>query len=399
MAKWKKLFAGSWKKELLMSFFGTTLSIVFTFGTASYLERKQQRADGRQMAMMIILDIEKTAQRFDKLAKQEEAYFTMTQAVLAHLDDIRSFSQDTLNYVLNYITDRNDNPFSFDDSSEQIILSSPDVWKNIDNAHFCALVQHFFYHRRSVFDNLREDYFYSKPINNEEIRQFKMVHKDVNFEFDIYLAERLTRPEVAYYLNGSFQRIERYNSFKAYFSDYADNCKFMMDISDEEYNAYIAQQIHSGHRVKSKQLYGTWLEKSNDSDERIKITFAKDHTFTSTYSFFISHPYYAGRIEVIVHQTGTWQLQGDSLVETYKSAYEYDFDRSAITILPDKQHEADSIISEWEVYYKEVQQTAADQPDNDTHLFVAIDGSGRRIKLVPPADATDQSVSYMTKQN
>ena len=69
-----------------MSFFGTTLSIVFTFGTASYLERKQQREDGRQTAMMVILDIEKTAQKFDKFAKQEEADFAMTQAVLARIN-------------------------------------------------------------------------------------------------------------------------------------------------------------------------------------------------------------------------------------------------------------------------------------------------------------------------
>jgi len=399
MAKWKKLFAGSWKKELLMSFFGTTLSIVFTFGTASYLERKQQRADGRQTAMMVIIDIEKTANRFNTLAKREERNFAMTQTVLARINEINSIGHDTLNHVLNYITDLNDNPFSYDDSSERVIFSSQEVWKDIDNARFMDLIQHFFYRRREVLAYLKEADLYTKPISGNEVRTFIMGHDDVNFDFATYLVERLTLPQVTYYLNSSFQRIEHYKSYQADFTNYANNCKFMMDISDEEYNAYVAQQLHSGHRVKPKQLYGTWLEKSTNSDETETVCFAKDHTFTNTNSFFIAHPHYAGRIEVIVHQTGTWQLQGDSLLLTFRSAYEYDFDRSAITILPDKQHEADSIISEWEAYYKEVQQAAADQPDWDNHLFVAIDGSGRRIKLVPPADATDQSVSYMTKQN
>lgn len=382
-----------------MSFFGTTLSIVFTFGTASYLERKQQRADGRQTAMMVIIDIEKTANRFNTLAKREERNFAMTQTVLARINEIHSIGQDTLNHVLNYITDLNDNPFSYDDSSERVIFSSQDVWKNIGNARFMDLIQHFFYRRREVLAYLKKADLYTKPISEDEIHSFIKGQDDVKFDYATYLAERLTRPEVTYFLTGSFQRIEQYKTYQADFTNYANNCKFMMDISDEEYNAYLAQQLHSGRRVKQKQLYGTWIAKSTDSDEKEVVVFIENHTFTNTNTFFIAHPFYAGRIEVTMHQTGTWQLQGDSLLLTFKSAYEYDFDRSAITILPDKQHEADSIIGEWEAYYKEVQQAAADQPDWDNHLFVAIDGSGRRIKLVPPADATDQSVSYMTKQD
>lgn len=399
MAKWKKLFAGSWKKELLMSFFGTTLSIVFTFGTASYLERKQQRADGRQTAMMVIHDMENTAWIFEYYAQREETNYAMAQYVLEHMDCINRISQDTLSRVLNYIVRHNENAFTFDDSSEKIFHSSQDVWKNINNANFIDNVQQFFYKRRYLFESLNQNDLYIPPVPCREMAQFTIKYNIINFDFAKFLSERLTRPEVTYFLTGSFQRIEHYKSYQADFTKYADNCKFMMDISDEEYNAYVAQQLHSGHQVKPKQLYGTWIAKSSDSDSKEVLVFAKDHTFTNTSSLFNSHPYCAGRIEMTIHQTGTWQLQGDSLLLTFRSAYEYDFDRSAITILPDKQHEADSIISEWEAYYKEVQQAAADQPDWNNHLFVAIDGSGRRIKLVPPADAPDQSVSYMTKQN
>ena len=72
LPKFEALKGISWAKELLLSFIGTTLSIVLTFGTAHFVEQKQNREAGRQTAMMVIHDIENTADLFTSWEKEEE---------------------------------------------------------------------------------------------------------------------------------------------------------------------------------------------------------------------------------------------------------------------------------------------------------------------------------------
>ena len=77
--KWQTITSAAWAKELLMTFIGATLSIILTFGTAHFVDQKQQREDARQMAMMVIHDIDNTAQRFKDYAKIEELYYNNAQ--------------------------------------------------------------------------------------------------------------------------------------------------------------------------------------------------------------------------------------------------------------------------------------------------------------------------------
>lgn len=45
-------------KELLMTFLGTTISIVLTFGTSALLDNHQKAAQQRQTAIMSVYDID-----------------------------------------------------------------------------------------------------------------------------------------------------------------------------------------------------------------------------------------------------------------------------------------------------------------------------------------------------
>ena len=49
----RDLTGKGWIKELLMTFLGTTISIVLTFGTTAYLEDRQTVQARRMMAMTI----------------------------------------------------------------------------------------------------------------------------------------------------------------------------------------------------------------------------------------------------------------------------------------------------------------------------------------------------------
>ena len=44
-------------RQLLLTILATTISIILTFGTAAYLEHKQQQKNRRQITLMVISDI------------------------------------------------------------------------------------------------------------------------------------------------------------------------------------------------------------------------------------------------------------------------------------------------------------------------------------------------------
>ena len=48
---------GGWKKELLLSVVATTISIALTFGTASYIEKQQQKENRKEVAILIVNDL------------------------------------------------------------------------------------------------------------------------------------------------------------------------------------------------------------------------------------------------------------------------------------------------------------------------------------------------------
>ena len=53
----RKLTGSSMLRELLLTTLATTISIVLTFGTAAFLEHKQQEKNRRQITLMVISDI------------------------------------------------------------------------------------------------------------------------------------------------------------------------------------------------------------------------------------------------------------------------------------------------------------------------------------------------------
>jgi len=75
-------------KELLMSVIGTTISIVLTFGTAYLIDNHQRKAEGRDIAMMVIHDIDQYVEIFRDEAKEDTERHDLTMYVLEHIDSI-----------------------------------------------------------------------------------------------------------------------------------------------------------------------------------------------------------------------------------------------------------------------------------------------------------------------
>ena len=219
MPKWQTIKSASWAKELLLTFAGATLSIILTFGTAHFVDQKEQKAEGRQTAMMVIHDMENSAEIFREYVKQEEQCFNTSQYVRENKHDMDAIGVDSLLAFVTYVTASAGQNYVFDDSSERTFFSSQDAWRNINNAAFIDAVQDFYHHRRVIYSVLNKDYLFSKPVSNGEYYQLLLESpnwQELDTAFWVNCAKRyVERKDVDIYVGYSFVR-------RRYFNEYAD---------------------------------------------------------------------------------------------------------------------------------------------------------------------------------
>lgn len=397
---WRKIGWGGMAKELVLTFIGTTLSIVLTFGTAHYLEQKQLRADGRQTAMMVIHDMETCADKIESYVKDEEDGFQKTQYVIEHLDQIKSISEDTLRDAYFYITQTYRLPlYRYDDSNEKLFLSSQDVWKNINNATFMDLAQRFFYVRRNFYEELNNRDVFTKPISYDELIEYADKAHAAQFSFSNYLPERIIRPDVAYFLSCFQSRMLRLSEISSRTRDYAKRCKFIMDISDAELKAYLDERKHGGHPLKKRKMIGTWIIQEN-LDHYDYAELKADNSLISHSVFHLAHPYFVGRADFIYSYAGTWEIKGDSFIMCIDSVVEFALDTTQIHIIPDKEKEARPLIAGW-IDYMKMKQEEFGQMDTIMRSSWAayMDDNGEKIEIWRiEEESGEESCSYLIKK-
>ena len=397
---WRNLQWGGIAKELVLTFVGTTLSIVLTFGTAHYMEQKQLRADGRQTAMMVIHDMENSAELFEQYAKQEEEQFKMTQYVFEQIDRIESIPADTLSAAYLYVTQYTKRSlYTYDDSNEKLFLSSQDVWKNINNATFIDIAQQFFHLRRIINEGLNNSDLFTKPIPHDELREYYDTAKTPGFDYVAFLSKRLTRPNVTYYVNGFQQRVRTLNEYSTSMQEYAKRCKFIMDISDAELKAYLENRKHGGHPLKKNKMIGTWVMR-DDMDYYDYAEFKDDYSLVSVKIYHLAHQNFVGRAEFKFIFKGTWDIQGDSLITCLHNTYECSLDTSQIHIVPDKEQEMRTMIAEWYDYLKTQQEEAAKTDTVYRSSWAAfMDSRGEKIETWRMDEETGkETCTYLIKK-
>ena len=384
MPKWQHIKSASWAKELLMTFVGATLSIILTFGTAHFVDQQEQKAEGRQTAMMVIHDMENSAELFSQCVKQEEKYFNVSQYIRENKQNLDAISADSLLAFVTYVTASAGQNYVFDDSSERTFLSSQDAWKNIDNAAFIDAVQDFYHHRRVIYSVLNKDYLFSKPISNGEYYQLLLESpnwQELDTAFWVNCAKRyIERKDVNIYVGYSFVRRRYFNEYADTFRSMANRCKFMMNISDEELAQYVQNQSRTGKPLTEKKLVGKWKMQTAEDLEAIR-EYRSDHTFTTSFVQYMSYSYYTGQIVLKCTLNGTWELQGDSLYTEQHSDYSYEFDRSQIHYQPEQEETINHLIEAWrQSVIVSLDQMTQKQGEQRKSVFASIDASGRKME-------------------
>ncbi|MBO7498538.1 MAG: hypothetical protein J6T64_05015 [Bacteroidaceae bacterium] len=370
-------------KELLMTVFATTVSIILTFGTAHYVDGKAKKAAGRQTAMMVIHDMEKSIETLRNWGKEDETNSSIARYVLENLDRIDSLNIDSLEHVMNYITNNSDEvtQYLLDESCERLFLSSQESWKNIDNASFIDAVHQFFSDRHAIFDYINHSRQWKKPVSSEAFYRHQLEREDGTTDIHQFVKERITSKEVVYYLNYAGSRQQQFNEFADVIQHFSDQCKFTMGITDEELEQYVKANERMGRNIKESELISKWIIQSTD-DKYACIEFRDNHTFCQTYIEHQVHPTYIGRLDLTYVSNGTWDLRDDTLYTDSQPDYTFRMDRSHITPKPDMEKQLEKYLKALEESCLENQKTAAAGEVHPRANFATINRSGNKIELV-----------------
>ena len=385
LPKWQLIRSASWVKELLMTFAGATLSIILTFGTAHFIDQKEQRADGRQTAMLLIHDMEISADLFKHYAKEEEKGFNCAQVVIAGIDSLEKIDRDTLNTFVDFISRPVGKRFVYDESSEQLFLNSQESWKNINNTAFIDAVQEFFYHRRNAYNNLNTHPFFTKPADTDEYYREMFNEYDImdteNTYFYKSVKKWLKQPQVRQYINFTFSRKNTLDGYADLFTSFANKCKFMMNISDDELAEYVHNRARYGAPLTERQLVGTWTMLTTE-DTKIEREYCKDHAYNNRITYYLSYPVFTGKLEVTYTKYGTWEIQGDSLITMIhlSETTPYEIDRSKIHYRPEQAADVEAYIEMCQQSLNAQFESLKDSEDYRTAFYASIDASGNKIE-------------------
>lgn len=223
-------------KELTLSIIGTTISIILTFGTAAWLEHRQQEKNRRLIAMMVISDIYDFE---DLLHWTDSLNFASEQK---DIEELRSLSRDSILrltdeqrkkywYAISYPLS-----FSHDKTAEGIFSSNISTWQDIGNFRFIKEV----------------GLSYSEIADIENNIKAKMEEKGTNaklFETN-YDTENMSDGEklIAYMEMKEVQRFmdDYCDGFRTYIQheieflhNKVDECLEIMGIDKEELNDFI----------------------------------------------------------------------------------------------------------------------------------------------------------------
>jgi hypothetical protein len=194
---------GYWVKELLMTILATTISIVLTFGTAYQIDRREKKTAQRQMAMMIIHDIDNSIHRMEQADSIIREFDKLQLLILeGKYDKPISSARTDLSLC-------NPNVVKFSETTEQIFKTSVDTWNTIGKADFIDNVSNC-YIDRAVYNQSIIDEFYKKLLPTDSFRELSELDELLDIDADFYVtqsSEIINRMKAANELNKRIMKV------------------------------------------------------------------------------------------------------------------------------------------------------------------------------------------------
>ena len=388
-----------WGKGFLTSVLGTTISIILTFGTSALIESKEKADIQRQTAMMVIHDIDVCTDQMEEMAKDEEERNNAVQYILAHLDQTASLPQDTINLVLDMLTDYDGLNNIFDNAKENIFKSSQDIWSNLDNMAFIDNMEQFYRERSLIEDYMANNPFFSEPITFDEYNQMMIDSKANNYNVDYtaFLKEKLKDRKVQFFIDQSASRARYYRNHAQRWKDISDRNKFIMDIGDEELAEYIKNSQRSGISISKRDLMGQWERKASGYEDYY-YEFLENDSFCRKVISHYANPFYNGEIILTYKHSGKWSLKDDTLfmVNAPKSI-EVEMDTSRITYRPEMRDSVKRMIRNINIAaWKESLRKSLERDRRDT-FPVTTNKAHDKIEMVVSSGEDEVKTRYLKR--
>ena len=380
----------SWWMQFLISVVGTAIGVGLTFAVSNRIENRKQAQAQRMTAMMVIHDIDESIESVQALKDASENQYNAMIYVMSRLDQIDLLPKDTLILAISYIL-ADENEFSFDTSKEKIFHSSPDTWQNLGSMKFIDNVQSFYFNRQSFLDMYNKSVYWQRPVPIREYEKLNPVDEALSVEQYIesfyaalrkFLKEKLAETSVQHYMDYAAWRTGTINDVIEGWIKLNNENKFLMSITDEELEAYVNSINKTGVALKEENLIGTWRVSSSD-DLTEEFEFKEDHTYTilGNQSRNVNLPFAKGKSKVHFTMEGTWDIEGDSLIQIVNwDKYNIEIDDSEIIALPGRQELLDNWLKE---YVESYEKFVSDKRGrNDRNAFGAcMDASRDKIEL------------------
>ena len=329
-------------KELLLTFLGTTISIVLTFGTSALLDHREKAAQQRQTAIMSVYDIDEIIRLLQEDMQKEKSFSEVTNYLYAHQEELDSVSIDTLKMAVAYLVeDVVGQPEWADDSKEKAFSGNIEVRQNMKYAQFYDNVRESYRLRRELLGYMEKDLEFSRPVSDADYRQFIQQLDFENFDTDGDLNDNASRSLLRYafqqrstelYLRYFFKRRDAYAHYIMRLTRLNRENKFMADITDDDLADYVKKNVDRTMPVTAQQLIGTWEEQFVDNNV-FHYTLTKDQQvefigdFNNKLDLYLKDEqmYVPILVPTTTRLKGHWRLEGDSL--------KMDFDNKTLEVL------------------------------------------------------------------
>lgn len=128
-----------------MTLLATTVSIVLTFGTTAIVDRKKQRAEKREMVLMVMYDMRESLKECEQCQNNMRDYCDLQVDLVAHPEQ---FAARSIELVAHYPL------LSYTTTTENIFKSNVETISTIGNILFVETVSAFYNERDNYSKNV-----------------------------------------------------------------------------------------------------------------------------------------------------------------------------------------------------------------------------------------------------
>ena len=339
-----------WWNNFLTGVIGTAIGVGLTFAINGIMTNHWKAESKRQTALMAVYDIDQIVKQIETHREREDAFFKVSMYMSTHQEEIETVSTDTLVMLLSYLVDEQSVSYDFaNDSKERAFTSSMEALQNLGNIMFYDNVQACYQTRRELLNKMAKDFSFKRPVSEESYYKWIKEMGDDALGINGWLSEKALRAlakhavqnqGLPYFFHKYFYRDRVYQETINYLMGINQENKLLMEITDEDMEEYIRNNVDKTKPATLKLIAGQWENQQDKQKQTYLLN--RDNTATMTshietnLSFVVEEEKVTVSVVAPVTFTinGQWKLEEDSLFLSFDpettNITDFDLDLSSL---------------------------------------------------------------------